>query len=136
MFIFSEHLRNLAGEVSYSMKNIFVLLVLFSLKLNAQNMIEPKFEREGELIKVVLYYDNGEVEQTGFFKDKKRHGNWISYDSFGRKSAMGTYQDGLKSGQWFFWNQDDLIEVIYEENEIVSVLKWNNSEKKLIAKNN
>ena len=47
-------------------------------------MIEPKFEKEGELIKVVLYYDNGEVEQTGFFKERKRHGNWISYDSFGK----------------------------------------------------
>ena len=41
---------------------------------------------------------------------------------------------GVKNGQWFFWNKNDLIEVIYEENKIINVLEWNNSEKKLIAK--
>ena len=49
---------------------------------------------------------------------------------------MGTYQDGLKTGQWFFWNQNDLIEVIYEENKIINVLEWNINEKKLIAESN
>ena len=118
------------------MKNIVILLVLFSLTLNAQDSIKPKFEKEGELTKVTFYHDNGEFAQTGYFKDNKRHGNWTSYHPSGKKTAMGTYQSGMKTGQWFFWNENDLIEVIYEENKIVNVLEWNNSEKKLIAKNN
>ena len=118
------------------MKNLFILFIMFTLTLSAQESIKPKFEKEGEFTKAVFYHDNGEIAQIGFFKNKKRHGNWISYSTSGKKSAMGTYRSGLKMGQWFFWNQDDLIEVIYEENKIVSVLKWNNSEKKLIAKNN
>ena len=118
------------------MKYIAVLLVLFSFTLNAQNSIKPKFEKEGELTKVMFYHDNGEVAQTGYFIDNKRHGNWTSYHPSGKKSAMGSYQSGLKTGQWFFWNENDLIEVIYEENKIINVLEWNNSDKKMIAKNN
>ena len=86
----------------------------------------PFYNKEGYLI----------VTKNGYLKNKKRHGNWISYQPSGKKSAMGTYQSDLKIGQWFFWNQDDLIEVIYEKNKIVNVLEWNNSDKKLIAKNN
>ena len=72
----------------------------------------------------------------GYFKDKKRHGNWISYQDSGEKTAMGSYQMGMKNGQWFFWKENELIEVIYEDNKIINVLEWNNSDKKLIAKNN
>ena len=118
------------------MKNIAIILILFSFVLNAQDSTEPKFEKQGELTKAVFYHDNGAIAQTGFFKDNKRHGNWISYQPSGKKTAMGTYQSGLKTGQWFFWNQDDLIEVIYENHKIVHVLEWNNSERKMIAKNN
>ena len=118
------------------MKYLITLLIIFSCSLNAQESIKPKFDKESESTKAVFYHDNGEIAQIGFFKNKKRHGNWISYYPSGKKSAMGTYRSGLKTGQWFFWNQDDLIEVIYEKNKIVNVLKWNNSDKKLIAKNN
>ena len=111
-------------------------MIIFSFSLNAQESVTPKYQKEGDLTMVVLFHDNGEIAQTGYLKNKKRHGNWISYQPSGKKSAMGTYQSDLKIGQWFFWNQDDLIEVIYEKNKIVNVLEWNNSDKKLIAKNN
>ena len=118
------------------MKSLTILLIMFTLTLSAQESIKPKFEKEGEFTKAVFYHDNGEIAQIGFFKNKKRHGNWISYYPSGKKSAIGTFQSGLKTGQWFFWNQDNLIEVIYQENKIVNVLEWNNSDKKLIARNN
>lgn len=118
------------------MKYILIFFVLLTFKLNAQDSIKPKFEKEGELTKAVFYHDNAEIAQTGYFKNEKRHGNWISYHPSGKKSAMGTYKSGLKTGQWFFWSENDLIEVIYKENKIINVLRWNNSEKKLIAKNN
>ena len=137
MFIFSKGLLTFVNNYcQVIMKNIALLIFLFSLTLSAQENIKPKFEKEGELIKAMFYHDNGEIAQIGYFKDKKRHGNWISYHPSGKKSTMGTYDSGLKTGQWFFWSKNDLIEVIYEENKIINVLEWNNSEKKLIAKNN
>ncbi len=118
------------------MKYIAFLLTMFSLTLSAQASKSPRYEREGDLTKVVYFHDNGEIAQTGYFKDKKLHGNWISYQDSGKKSAMGSYQMGMKNGQWFFWKGNELIEVIYEDNKIINVLEWNNSDKKLIAKNN
>jgi len=117
------------------MRNIVILFVLFSFTLNAQDNIKPKFEKEGELVKAMFYHENGEIAQIGYFKDKKRHGNWVSYKASGKKTAMGSYLSGKKNGQWFFWQGDDLMEVIYDNNKIVNVLEWNSSDKKLIAKN-
>ena len=118
------------------MKNLTILLIMFALSLSAQENFEPQFEKQGDIIKAIFYHDNGEIAQIGYFKNKRRHGNWISYYPSGKKSAIGLYQSGLKTGQWFFWNNNDLIEVIYEDNKIINVLESNNSEKKLIAKNN
>ena len=118
------------------MKYLVTILLLFSYIISAQKIIEPKFEKEGDLTKVVFFHNNGEIAQTGYFKDKKCHGNWVSYENTGKKLSMGTYELGMKNGQWFFWKGNNLIEVIYEENKIINVLEWNITEKKLIAKNN
>jgi antitoxin component YwqK of YwqJK toxin-antitoxin module len=75
---------------------------MFSFTLSAQESKPPKYEKEGDLTKVVFFHDNGETAQTGYFKDKKRHGVWISYQDSGEKTAMGSYKMGMKNGQWFF----------------------------------
>jgi len=117
------------------MKNIMIALLMFTFTLSAQESIKPQFTKEGNLTKVVYFHDSGAIAQTGYFKDKKRHGNWVSYKASGKKTAMGSYLSGKKNGQWFFWQGDDLMEVIYDNNKIVNVLEWNSSDKKLIAKN-
>lgn len=118
------------------MKKACILLLMFTMTLAAQDSIKPKFKKEGNLVKASYFHDNGDLAQLGYFKDKLRHGNWISFSQEGEKLSMGSYQLGKKNGQWFFWKENELIEVIYEKNKIVNVLEWNNSEKKLIAKNN
>jgi antitoxin component YwqK of YwqJK toxin-antitoxin module len=40
--------------------------------------------------------------KSGFYKNGKLQGEWISYDSNGYKTAMATYDNGQKSGKWFF----------------------------------
>ena len=128
MFIFSKGLLTFVNNYcQVIMKNITLLIFLFSLSLSAQENIKPKFEKEGELIKVVFFHNNGEIAQTGYFKDKKCHGNWVSYENTGKKLSMGTYELGMKNGQWFFWKGNNLIEVIYEENKIINVLEWRGS---------
>ena len=117
------------------MKNILLLLIIFTFTVSAQESIKPQFEKEGGLTKVIFFHDNGVKAQTGYLKDNNRHGNWISYNRSGKKVSMGSFQSDLKNGQWFFWNENELIEVIYLDNKIVNVLEWNNSENKLIAKN-
>ena len=40
---------------------------------------------------------------------------------------MAEYNNGKKTGKWFFWNEDSLKEVNYEDNRIAKVTTWNNS---------
>ena len=53
------------------MKYLTIILLLFSLTISAQKSIEPQFEKEGDLTKAVFFHDNGDIAQTGYFKDNK-----------------------------------------------------------------
>ncbi len=85
---------------------------------------KPVFEKQGELIKGTFYYEDGSVRQEGTYKDGKLHGQWISYNQNGEKTAIAHYNQGEKEGKWFFWNNDRLTEVDYENSRIASVNNW------------
>ena len=106
---------------------LFTAAFLMSGVILAQNEeIKPKFEKQGELIKGTFYYEDGSVRQEGTYKDGKLHGEWISYDQTGKKTAIAQYAFGTKDGQWFFWDSDKLTEVNYDNNVIASVDTWEN----------
>lgn len=86
--------------------------------------IEPKLEAYGNLVKATYYHENGRVQQTGFFKDGKLEGQWVSYDSNGAKTASGEYSAGEKTGTWVFFGPNTLAEVSYKNNKIESVKNW------------
>lgn len=90
----------------------------------AQKSPEPRFEKNGELIKGTFYYEDGSVKQEGAYKNGKLHGEWISYYKNGEKETIAQYTTGKKTGKWFFWNDDQLTEVDYDENKIVEVKTW------------
>ena len=119
------------------MRNIKSMLVvgaiLFGSVMMAQN-VKPTFEKQGELIKGTFYYDDGSVRQEGTYKDGKLHGEWVSYDQNGKKTALAQYEEGQKSGKWFFWNADKLTEVDYTSNRIADVKVYTNTSR--IAINN
>ncbi len=105
------------------MKNIILILALvFASSIIAQN--KPKFEKEGNLVKGTFFHDNGQIQQQGFYKNGKLHGEWVSYNAEGKKLAMAQYEDGIKTGKWFMWNKGVLIEVDYDANVIASVVEW------------
>lgn len=85
---------------------------------------EPKFEKEGELIKGTFYYEDGDIKQEGTYKNGKLHGKWISYGQDGKKNALAQYEEGKKIGKWFFWANDVLTEVDYDNNRIAAVQKY------------
>jgi len=92
--------------------------VIFAQENNA------KHEVVNQMVKSTFYHENGQLQQEGFYKDGKVHGEWISYDINGNKVAMGQYQDGMKVGKWFFWNGLDLAEVDYSDSRVAQVKKW------------
>ncbi len=52
------------------MKNIsiYLLIVLFSFAGFAQDTNEPTYEKQGDLVAVTNYYEDGSVKEEGFYK--------------------------------------------------------------------
>ena len=83
------------------------------------------YVKEGNLIKATLFHDNGQVSQKGYYTaDGKLQGEWISYEKSGITTAVANYENGEKTGKWFFWNDDTLREVDYSQSQITSVNTW------------
>jgi len=96
--------------------------VLISGMISAQK-VAPKLEVVNNMVKATYYYDNGQIQQEGFFKEGKLDGKWIAYDTNGNKKSIGEYSNGQKIGKWFFWNEANLSEVDYSNNQIAYVSK-------------
>lgn len=108
-------------------KILTIAIVLFSVSfINAQeNKVQVEETDKG--YDVVYFHDNGEIAQTGSFNfDGKLDGIWRSYDTNGNKVAIGNYDNGKKTGKWFFWSADKLTEVDYKEFKVEKVNQWAN----------
>ena len=107
------------------MKKLVVFLFALVVGIaQAQDKVEPKFEKEGDLVKATYYYEDGTISQQGFFKDKKLTGMWTKFDKKGNKVAIGFYKEGKKVGKWFQWHKSSLREITYQANAIEKVSVW------------
>ena len=104
-------------------KYIILSSFLFSAVSFAQES-KPQLEAVGELVKTTYYFENGKIQQQGFFKNGKLDGVWRSYDANGNKLAVATFNNGEKTGKWFFWTGTNLTEVDYTNSRIASVKTW------------
>ncbi|MAM19764.1 toxin-antitoxin system YwqK family antitoxin [Christiangramia flava] len=109
-----------------TMKNILcaALFATGSVAFAQTEAPKPVFEKQGELMKGTFYYDDGSIRQEGTYKNGKLHGEWISYNQNGEKTAIAQYKQGEKDGVWFFWSGDKLTQVEYNQNNIASVDSW------------
>jgi hypothetical protein len=120
----------MSNIITQDMKKCIILAaLLFSGMMFAQEA-KPVLEPFGKKVKATYFYENGQVQQEGFFENGKLEGIWVSYNEQGEKTSSGEYKDGLKTGKWFFWSQNgdngftNLSEVDYSENRIASVKNW------------
>ncbi|WP_456313904.1 toxin-antitoxin system YwqK family antitoxin [Pseudomonas shirazensis] len=113
-------------------KCVILVAMMFSGILVAQE-VKPELEAVGNKVKATYYYENGKVQQEGFYKDGKLDGVWVSYDENGNKLAVGEYTNGLKTGNWIFFNESKLSEVAYENSKITSI---KNLQKNALANRN
>src|SRR5690606_4294936 len=119
------------------MKNIKITLsaiAIMSAGIGAAQDNQPRFEQQGELIKGTYYYEDGSIKQEGTYKNGKLHGQWISYGQDGEKNALAQYEEGNKTGKWFFWNDGLLTEVDYKKSRITEVHKYKSIELAVQAK--
>lgn len=119
------------------MKKIAVLLLMLCVGFTyAQKERSLKLNKEKNLIEVVYYHDNGEISQTGYYTiEGKLHGEWFSYCKEGNRIVSAKYNNGAKTGKWFYWNDKMLTEVDYNKGSIASINEWKNV-KTSVASNN
>ena len=106
------------------MKNILCLLTffLFGSFIYAQEEENRKVVPVGDMFEVTIYYNNGSVMQHGFLsKDLKLHASWESYYEDGRRKCYATYNEGIKVGIWYYWYDNKITKVEYENNTVISV---------------
>lgn len=97
----------------------FLLFCLFSY---SQNTKLPKNTKKGSLQEIILYYDNGNVMQHGFYtKDGKLHGSWESYNMDGTRRCYATYNYGVKVGIWTYWKKDKTTKIEYNNNKVINI---------------
>ena len=58
------------------------------------------------------FYDNGQLERKGNYKDRKREGPWEWYYENGQLSQKGNYKNGELDGTWVMFKENGQIWVI------------------------
>jgi len=113
------------------MKTYMVLILVFVLGLTFSYGQTTKVERttSPQVKKLTQFHDNGEVAQQGHILRNKLDGVWESFDAEGNKIAVGNYDKGVKSGTWFFWTDEQLIEVEFVNNKVEDVIYWNTTDR-------
>ncbi|MEZ4857558.1 MAG: nicotinic acid mononucleotide adenyltransferase [Flavobacteriaceae bacterium] len=105
-----------------------LMVFTFSLLTGAsfsQEKVQDQFVKEGNVIKATLYHENGTVAQTGFYTlDNKLVGEWISYSTEGKKTAVAHYNNGNKVGTWYFYQGNEIKEVNYSSSKIAQVTSY------------
>ncbi|TRX33487.1 membrane-binding protein [Flavobacterium sp. ZT3R18] len=104
-------------------KYVILVALLFSGVIFAQDA-KPVLEPFGKKVKATYFYENGQVQQEGFFENGKLEGIWVSYNEAGDKISSGEYVNGVKNGKWFFWKGNNLSEVDYSNNKVSKVKNW------------
>ncbi|CAL2090004.1 Nicotinic acid mononucleotide adenyltransferase [Tenacibaculum sp. 190524A05c] len=119
----------LMNKMIKDMKKVMILACGLLFAVVQGQEIKPKYQKEGDLIKVTHFHDNGTVKEQGYYKDKLLHGVWNRFDEKGNKTVMAHYNKGKKVGKWFIWTKDELKEINYQNNTIASVQSWKESTK-------
>lgn len=121
------------------MKNIFIIFALVGgmFLTNAQEKVKNDYVKEGNLIKATLYHSNGEVSQKGFYTEQgKLQGDWTSFDQEGNKTAEAHYENGEKTGKWFFWQDNNILkEVDYNNSKIAAINTWKIQGERVVSSN-
>lgn len=106
-------------------KYLLIVVVMMSGIAFGQNN-QPVLEAEGQLVKAIYHYENGNVQQVGYFKDGKLDGKWTSYDVNGNIKTIAEYTNGEKSGKWIFLsNTITTKEVDFNNNQVVAIRNYN-----------
>jgi antitoxin component YwqK of YwqJK toxin-antitoxin module len=68
-----------------------------------------KYEAEGEDLRhgpSKIWFDNGKIQQEGYYEQGKRHGTFTFYYETGQVAATGEYKDDQPNDIWVWWHSN------------------------------
>ena len=109
------------------MKNLAIIFSLFIFSsLSFAQDAQPVGEQISEnTLKVTYFHSNGQIMHQGNYVDGKSEGLWKSFDEAGNLIAEGSFEQGKKTGLWNFYSTKALNAVVYNENAVADVKKFN-----------
>ena len=105
------------------MKNLVFVVALLMSTIGFSQSAKPVLEAEGQLVKATYHYDNGTVQQVGYFKDGKLEGKWMAYDINGSLTSIAQYSNGVKSGKWIYFENNVAVRQVDFTNNQYAVAK-------------
>ncbi len=119
------------------MKAIIISLgLLISFGTEAQNTLKqesgdngaPKsaYVQEGNRIHVIHFHLNGEVRESGYFRNDVPDGKWETFAENGEKTAEINYKHGKRHGEFRTWDafSDSYLEMQYADGAVISANRW------------
>ena len=91
---------------------------------NGKPHVVRVFNKSGDCVKEIEYYDSGQVKMEGGMKDGKMEGKWVAYFPDGRMQSIGTFIEGKRTGEAAAWQENGNLyyEGFYKEGKHVG--KW------------
>ena len=109
------------------MKNLIIICGLFlATSFGFAQEVEPTAEEIApNTLKVTFYHSNGKVMHQGNYVSGKSEGLWKAFDEAGNLIAQGSFEQGKKIGLWNFSSTKALSAVVYNDNAVANVKKFN-----------
>ena len=84
---------------------------------NGQPELVLMFNKSGECVRSVEYYDSGSVKMEGEMKNGQRDGEWTAYFPDGRVQSHGYFKNGERTGDSkVYWSNGNLRYVGHYKN--------------------
>lgn len=101
---------------------------------NGQPEMVLMFNKSGECVKQIHYYQSGQVKMEGPMKNGKREGEWTAFFPSGRVQSHGFFKNDERTGAAeAYWNNGNLLyEGYYKEGKHIGHWKWYDEQGNLI----
>ncbi|MCY7309268.1 MAG: hypothetical protein LH619_00690 [Chitinophagaceae bacterium] len=110
-------------DVSYSFPGNNAASIYSSLKelvsanISGKYHYKPVFEKCIQDGLYMNFFADGNIKDSGYYKNGVRYGKWILRDSAGSNWQQGAYHNGSRIKEWKVYNNDNkLLELIFYNN--------------------
>lgn len=98
-----------------------------TVKTNYDNgAVKSEYVKQGDLVAVSHFYANGNIKETGFFKNEIPDGKWEAFAEDGSKTSEINYMNGNRHGEFRVWDEfaGAYIEIKYANGEIINANRY------------